>query len=99
MFLESGTGFLDASSPLCYQNKKINRICVYVAKTQLYLLVVYWLSVLCYKSEGGWFDPSWCQWIFHRHKILLIALWLWGDSASNRNEYQQHFLGVKAVGA
>ena len=21
--------------------------------------------VLCYKSEGGWFDPSWCWWIFH----------------------------------
>ena len=20
---------------------------------------------LCYKSEGQWFDPSWCQWIFH----------------------------------
>ena len=23
------------------------------------------LKVLCYKSEGRWFDPSWCQWIFH----------------------------------
>ena len=22
-------------------------------------------KVLCYKSEGRWFDPSWCQWIFH----------------------------------
>ena len=22
-------------------------------------------KVLCYNSEGGWFDPSWCQWIFH----------------------------------
>jgi len=21
----------------------------------------------CYKSEGRWFDPSWCQWIFHWH--------------------------------
>ena len=36
------------------------------------------VKVLCYKSEGRWFDPSWCQWIFHRHKILLIALWPWG---------------------
>jgi len=25
-------------------------------------------KVLCYKSEGRWFDPSWCQWIFHWHK-------------------------------
>jgi len=22
-------------------------------------------KVLCHKSEGRWFDPSWCQWIFH----------------------------------
>jgi len=22
-------------------------------------------KVLCYKSDGRWFDPSWCQWIFH----------------------------------
>ena len=34
--------------------------------------------VLCHKSEGRWFDPSWCLWIFHWHKILPIALWPWG---------------------
>ena len=34
-------------------------------------------KVLRYKSEGRWFDSSWCQWIFHRHKILPIALWHW----------------------
>ena len=22
------------------------------------------VKVLCYKSEGRWFDPSWYQWIF-----------------------------------
>jgi len=36
------------------------------------------VKVLCYKSVGRWFDPSWCQWIFHWHKILPIALWPWG---------------------
>jgi len=36
------------------------------------------VKVLCYKSEGHWFNPSWCQWIFHWHKILLITLWPWG---------------------
>ena len=36
------------------------------------------VKVLCYKSEGRWFGPSWCQWIFHWHKILPIALWPWG---------------------
>jgi len=57
------------------------------------------VKVLCYKSVGRWFDPSWCQWIFHWHKILPIALWLWGHSASNRTEYREYFLGVKAAGA
>jgi len=23
------------------------------------------VKVLCYNSEVRWFDPSWCQWIFH----------------------------------
>jgi hypothetical protein len=23
------------------------------------------VKVLCYKSEGRWFDPSWCHWIFY----------------------------------
>ena len=37
---------------------------------------------------------------FHGHKILPIALWSWGRlSASNRNDYQEHFLVVKAAGA
>ena len=31
--------------------------------------------------------------------ILPAALWSWGDSASNRNEYQEYFLEVKAAGA
>ena len=22
------------------------------------------VKVLCYKSEGRWFDPGWCQWNF-----------------------------------
>jgi hypothetical protein len=31
--------------------------------------------------------------------ILPAALWLWVDSASNRNDYQEYFLRVKAAGA
>jgi len=27
--------------------------------------------------------------------ILPAVLWPWGDSASNRNEYQEYFLGSK----
>ena len=36
------------------------------------------VKVLCYKSEGRWFDPSWRHWIFFSHKILPIALRPWG---------------------
>ena len=32
------------------------------------------VKVLCCKSEGCWFDPGWCQWIFHWRKILPITL-------------------------
>jgi hypothetical protein len=31
--------------------------------------------------------------------ILPAALWSWGDSASNRNKYQEYFPAVKAAGA
>ena len=52
---------------------------------------------LYYKSEGRCFDPSWCQWIdiksFRSHYDPGV------DSASNRNEYQEYFLGVNAAGA
>ena len=56
------------------------------------------VKVLCYKSEGRWFDPSWCQFFidiksFRSHYAPGV------DSASNRNEYQEYFLGVKAAGA
>ena len=25
------------------------------------------VKLLCYKSEGRWFNPRWCHWIFHWH--------------------------------
>jgi hypothetical protein len=45
------------------------------------------VKVLCYKLEGRWFDS------FRSHYGPAV------DSASNRNGYQEHFLGVKAAGA
>ena len=57
------------------------------------------VKVLYYKSEGRWFDPSWCHWIF----IYIISFRShYGpgvESAFNSNEYQEYFLGVKAAGA
>ena len=57
------------------------------------------VKVLCYKSEGRWFDPSWCKWIFIDIKSFRSQYGPGVDSVSNRNEYQEHFLGVMAAGA
>jgi len=50
------------------------------------------VEALRYKPEGRGFDSRWCHWNFS-----LTSFWPhYGhgvDSASNRNEYQQYFLG------
>ena len=57
------------------------------------------VKVLCYKSEGRWFDPSWCHWKFSLTKSFRSHYGPAVDSASDRSECQEHFLGVKAAGA
>ena len=58
------------------------------------------VKVLCYKSEGLWFDSRWCHWNFSLTLKSFRSHYGPGvDSASNRNEYQEYFLGVKAAGA
>ena len=57
------------------------------------------VKVLCYKSAGSWFDPSWCHWSFFIDIKSFRSHYGPGvDSASNRNEYQEFFLGVKVAG-
>jgi hypothetical protein len=57
------------------------------------------VEALRYKPEGRGFDSQWCHWIF----LLTSSFWShYGpgvDSAFNRNEYQEYFLGVKAASA
>jgi hypothetical protein len=57
------------------------------------------VKVLCYKSEGLWFNSRWCHWNFSLTKFFRSHYGPGVDSASNRNEYQEHLLGVKAAGA
>ena len=57
------------------------------------------VKVLCYKSEDRWFNPSSCHWIFIDIKSFGSHYGPGVDSASNRNEYQEYFLGVKVAGA
>jgi hypothetical protein len=51
------------------------------------------VEALRYKAEGRGIDFRWCHWnilLAYDHRV---------DSASNRNEYQEYFLGVKSAGA
>ena len=57
------------------------------------------VKALCYKSEGRWLDPRRCQWNFSLTLSFRSHCGPGVDSASNRNEYQEHFLGVKAAGS
>jgi len=55
------------------------------------------VEALRYKPEGRGFDSLWCLAFFI--DIILRPHYDPGvDSASNRNEYQEYFLGVKTVG-
>ena len=55
------------------------------------------VKALQYKTAGRGFDSRWCHWNFS----VTYSFWShYGpgvDSASNRNEYQVYFLGVKAA--
>jgi len=52
-----------------------------------------------YKSEGCGFDSRWCYWNFSLTLSFRPHYSPGVDAASNRNEYQEYFLGVKAAGA
>jgi hypothetical protein len=56
------------------------------------------VEALLYNPEGRGFDSRWGQ-NFLSDLIIPVALWSWVDSVSNRNEYQESFLGVKMVSA
>jgi len=57
------------------------------------------VEALRYKSEGRGFDSRWCHWNFSFTQTFRPHYGPGVDSASNRNEYQEYFLGVKAAGA
>ena len=58
------------------------------------------VKVLCYNSEGRWFDHTADVSGFFIDIISFRSHYGPGvDSASNRNEYQEYFLGLKTAGA
>jgi hypothetical protein len=57
------------------------------------------VEALRYKPEGRGINSQWCYWNFSLTKSFRPHYGLGVDSASNSNEYQDYFLGVKAAGA
>jgi hypothetical protein len=57
------------------------------------------VEALRYKPEGRGFDSRWCHWNFSVIYSFRSHCDAGDDSASNRSEYQESFLGVKAAGA
>jgi hypothetical protein len=53
------------------------------------------VEALLYKPEGYGFDSRWCHWNFSLTETFRSHYGSGVDSASNRNEYQEYFLGGK----
>ena len=53
------------------------------------------VEALRYKPEGRGFDSRWCHWNFSLTQSFWPHCGPGVDSASNRNEYQEYFLGGK----
>jgi len=61
--------------------------------------VVQSVEVLRYEQEGRGFYSRWCHWNFLLTYSFRPHYDPGVDSASNINEYQEYFLGVKTAGA
>jgi hypothetical protein len=57
------------------------------------------VEALRYKPEGRWIDTRWCHWNFSLTYSFRPHYDPGVDSASNINDYQEYFLGIKAAGA
>jgi hypothetical protein len=55
-------------------------------------------EALSYKPEGRGIDSRWYHWNFSLTSFFQPQYGPGVDSASNRNEYQEYFLGVKVAG-
>jgi hypothetical protein len=53
------------------------------------------VEALCYKPAGRWIDSRVCHWNFSLTQSFRPHCVPGVDSASNRNEYQEYFLGGK----
>ena len=81
-----------------------NKILLYMEKRVVFCLmwghaVAQLVKALRYKPEGRGFHSRWCHKNFSLTQSFRPHYGPGVDSTSNRNEYQEYFLGVKAAGA
>jgi hypothetical protein len=57
------------------------------------------VEALCCRPEGRGFDTGWGYWDFSYNESFRLHYGPGVNSASNRNECQESFLGVKTAGA
>jgi hypothetical protein len=57
------------------------------------------VEALRFKPEVRGIDSRRHHWNFSLTLSFRLHYGFWVDSASNRNEYQEYFLGIKAAGA
>jgi len=72
---------------------------VYLVLVQVVLAVAQWLRCCATNQKVADSIPDGISGFFIDIKSLRPHCGPGVDSASNRNEYQEHFLGVKAAGA
>jgi hypothetical protein len=83
--------------------RSVHRIGEYVPVHSMYVLdcplfeiySMHMLFSLLYKPEVRGFDYRWCHWNFSLTQSFRSHYSPGVDSASNRNEYQEYFLGGK----
>jgi hypothetical protein len=83
-------GLLDFISVNFWTSCVINEVYLYLVVVFIVLRLV---EALRYKSEGRGFDSRWCHWNFFFFFSFRPHYGAGVDSASNRNEYQEYFLG------
>jgi len=74
-------------------------VCIYIYVGMYICIYTYMRGTLLYETEGRGFDSRWCHWNFSLKQSFRPHYGLGVESASNRNEYQEYFLVVKAAGA
>jgi hypothetical protein len=99
LLLHSLYSMADIPTPLgvrwCWTVSWYSKLSDIFSVTYLGLKVAQLVKALCYKQEGHGFGSQWHHWNFSLTQSFRLHCGPGVDSSSNRNEYQEYFLGGK----